>query len=225
VKHFFKQHFIYIGLYLLLFIVLGYVLLTNDKFDIHRWINKHVTNDLIGVLFSYLTHIGDGVFAILLILLMLFFSIRNAMYLLLSYVGASLLTTILKNFFYADYYRPYFMFKYYTSDKLNLVEDVEILSKFSFPSGHATSAFAVFFCLLFMSRNHFLKVFCFAMACIAAFSRTYLSQHWLVDIYVGSLIGVSFSALMYLWFFSNIKWAHLNITLQQFLEKRRAKRV
>lgn len=224
-KHFIKQHFIYIGLYLLLFIVLGYVLLTNDKFDIHRWINKRVTNDVTGMLFSYLTHIGDGVFAILLILIMMFFSIRNAMYILLSYVGASLVTTILKNLVYADYYRPYFMFKYYTGDKLNLVDDVEILSKFSFPSGHATSAFAVFFCLLFMSKNHFLKLLCFAMACIAAFSRTYLSQHWLVDIYVGSLIGVSFSVVMYLWFFSNIKWAHLNITLQQFLAQRKAKRV
>lgn len=224
-KHFIKQHFIYIGLYLLLFLVLGYVLLKNDKFEIHRYINKHVTNDAVGVFFSYLTHIGDGVFAIILVFVLLFFSIRNAMYVLLSYVGASLLTTILKNLIYADYYRPYFMFKYFANEKLNLVDDVEILSKFSFPSGHATSAFAIFFCLLFMSKNHFLKILCFLMACIAAFSRTYLSQHWLVDIYVGSLIGVSFSVLMYLLFFSNLKWAHLNISLQQFLEKRRAKRV
>ncbi|MES2567590.1 MAG: phosphatase PAP2 family protein [Bacteroidota bacterium] len=224
-RHFIKQHFIYIGLYLFLFIFLGYVLLTINKFDIHRYINNHVTNDFIGSLFSYLTHIGDGVFAIVLVLVLLFFSIRNAMYVLLSYAGASLVTTILKNFVFADYYRPYFMFKYYTNDKLNLVENVEILSKFSFPSGHATSAFAVFFCLLFMSKNHFLKIFYFSMACIAAFSRTYLSQHWLVDIYAGSLIGVSFSVIMYLWFFSNVKWAHLNITLQQFLSQRKAKRV
>lgn len=224
-KDFVKQHFIYIGLYLLLFAVLGYILLTNDKFAIHLWINKHVTNDMIGVLFSYLTHIGDGVFAILLVLILLFFSVRNSMYVLISYAGASLVTTILKNLVYADYYRPHFMFKYFTEDKLRLVDDVEIFSKFSFPSGHATSAFAVFFCLLFMSKNHFLKLLYFTMACIAAFSRTYLSQHWLVDIYVGSLIGVSFAVVMYFWFFNNLKWAHLNITLQQFLENRKAKRV
>jgi len=205
--------------------VLGYILLTNDKFVIHRYINQHVTNDSVGVFFRYLTHIGDGVFAIILVLVLLFFSVRNAMYVLLSYASASLLTTLLKNIIYADYYRPYFMFKFYANEQLKLVDDVEILSKFSFPSGHATSAFAVFFCLLFMSKNHLVKFFCFAMACIAAFSRTYLSQHWLVDIYVGSIIGVSFSVLMYFSFFSHMKWAHLHITISQFLSQRKSKRV
>ena len=215
----------YIGLYLLLFMILGYVLLTNDKFNIHRFINKHVTNDWVGTFFSYLTHIGDGVFAIILAVVLLFFSMRNSLYVLISYVSASLVTTALKNLIYADYYRPYFMFKYYAREQLNLVSDVEIFSKYSFPSGHSTSAFAVFFCLLFMTKNHFLKLFYFCMACIAAFSRTYLSQHWLVDIYVGSIIGVSFSVLMYFQFFSKMKWAHLDITLPEFLSKNKSKGV
>ena len=150
---------------------------------------------------------------------------RNSLYVLISYVSASLVTTALKNLIYADYYRPYFMFKYYAREQLNLVSDVEIFSKYSFPSGHSTSAFAVFFCLLFMTKNHFLKLFYFCMACIAAFSRTYLSQHWLVDIYVGSIIGVSFSVLMYFQFFSKMKWAHLDITLPEFLSKNKSKGV
>lgn len=224
-KTFFKQNFIYVGLYLLLFMTLGYILLVNDKFNIHRYINHYVTNDWVGTSFSYLTHIGDGVFAIILVLVLLLFSIRNAVYVLISYVSASLLTTVLKNLVYADYYRPYFMFKYYAKDQLNLVSDVEILSKYSFPSGHSTSAFAVFFCLLFMTKNHFLKLFYFGLACMAAFSRTYLSQHWLVDIYVGSIIGVSFSILMYFQFFSQMKWAHLDITLPEYLKKNKTKGV
>jgi membrane-associated phospholipid phosphatase len=212
-------------MYLLLVSVLGYILVTNDKFDIHRWINKHVTNDGVGSLFSYLTHIGDGVFAVLIVLVLLFFSIRNAMYVLLSFVIAAITTTVLKNFIYADYYRPYFMFKYFAREQLNLVEGVEILSNNSFPSGHATAAFSIFFCLLFITKHHWIKLLFFFVACIAAFSRTYLSQHWLVDIYIGSLIGVCSAVLMYILFFNNMKWAHLNITLQQFLENRKSTRV
>jgi membrane-associated phospholipid phosphatase len=44
--------------------------------------------------------------------------------------------------------------------------------------------------------------FCwFILALLAAFSRTYLSQHWLVDIYFGSLIGFSFSVFFYFMFY------------------------
>ena len=180
---------------------------------------------MVSTFFMYVTHIGDGVFAILLIFVMLFINMRKASYIFLAYLGSSIVTTILKNFFYADYYRPYFMFHFYKREDLNLLDGVEILSNNSFPSGHSTSAFAVFFCLIFMSKNHFLKLLFYTTACIAAFSRTYISQHWLVDIYIGSIIGVSFAIVFYLTFYMKDYSQKLEMSLPQFFSKRKQKNV
>lgn len=200
---------------------LGYVLLHIDKFEIHRMINRHVENGKVSTFFMYITHIGDGVFAVILIFVLLFVNIRKASFLFLAYVGSSLVTTVLKKFFYADYYRPYFLFNFFKREKLNLIDGVEILSNNSFPSGHSTSAFAVFFTLIFMTKNHALKALYFLTACTAAFSRTYISQHWLVDIYIGSIIGVSFSVLFYFVFYIKPSSQRLEITLPQLLANRK----
>jgi membrane-associated phospholipid phosphatase len=221
VKAFIKHNSLYLALYLLLIAFLGYVLLHVDKFEIHRFINRHVENGAISTFFQYVTHIGDGVFAIVLVFVLLFINMRKAAFLFLAYIGSSLMTTVLKNFFYADYYRPYFMFHFYKREDLNLIDGVEILSNNSFPSGHSTSAFAVFFSLIFMTKNHFMKLLYFFTACIAAFSRTYISQHWLVDIYIGSVIGVGFSVLFYFVFYIRPSSQRLEITLPQLFAKKK----
>jgi membrane-associated phospholipid phosphatase len=215
VKAFLRQNSVYLALYLLLVAYLGYVLLNVDKFEIHRFINQHVENGAVSTFFKYITHIGDGVFAMILVFVFLFVNLRKAVFLFLAYISSSLVTTVLKNFFYADYYRPYFLFHFYKREDLNLIDGVEILSNNSFPSGHSTSAFAVFFTLIFMTKNQALKFLYFLTACIAAFSRTYISQHWLVDIYIGSIIGVSFAVLCYFVFYIKPASQKLEITLPQ----------
>lgn len=214
-KAFLRQNSVYLVLYLLLIAYLGYVLLNVDKFEIHRFINQHVENGAVSTFFKYVTHIGDGVFAMILVFVFLFVNIRKAVFLFLAYISSALVTTVLKNFFYADYYRPYFLFHFYKREDLNLIDGVEILSNNSFPSGHSTSAFAVFFTLIFMTKNQALKFLYFLTACIAAFSRTYISQHWLVDIYIGSIIGVSFAVLCYFVFYIKPASQKLEITLPQ----------
>lgn len=80
----------------------------------------------------------------------------------------------------------------------------------SFPSGHATSAFAVFTCLALLTKNSYLKIIFFIIAVIAAFSRTYLSQHWLVDVTIGSLIGTIAATLFYFIIIQTNKLQNLN---------------
>ena len=117
------------------------------------------------------------------------------------------------------------MFQYYVREDLKEVNGVDLAGFHSFPSGHALSAFALFFCLLFISKNHFMKIVYFSLAGIAAYSRVYLSQHWLIDIYVGSIIGVCFSLLMYVVFYHTQKWKQLNTTLPQLLSQNKTERV
>lgn len=208
--------------------LLGYVgniLLHNDKVQIHKAMNAYVGYPSIDLFFKIVTHLGDGAFAFCVAIIFLFFNMRKSVYILISYAGAAIVSSILKHLVYHDVYRPHFVFQYFVREKFRVVEGVDLVGFHSFPSGHALSAFALFFCLLFVSKNHVLKILFFILAILAAYSRVHLSQHWLIDIYVGSIIGVSFSLLFYIIFYHTNKWPQLNMSLPQLLSKNKTKRV
>lgn len=65
-------------------------------------------------------------------------------------------------------------------------------SGFSFPSGHSATAFSVAVCLLFCPRVKLpLRVLAMMFAAAVAFSRVYLSVHYLTDVVCGSLVGIA----------------------------------
>jgi membrane-associated phospholipid phosphatase len=72
-------------------------------------------------------------------------------------------------------------------------------SFFSFPSGHSAGAFSLFFMisLILSGKRKFLGVFLFLLAMLTGYSRIYLGQHFPVDVYAGSIIGVGFTWLTY----------------------------
>ncbi len=65
----------------------------------------------------------------------------------------------------------------------------------SFPSGHTITAFAIFIILALIVKKNYLKVFFTTIAILAGFSRVYLSQHFLEDIFSGALIGIGIAVL------------------------------
>lgn len=189
--------------YLILLLFLLPVLLTIQKGDLHLMINRH-HNAFFDVLFALLTYLGDGLFIIVPVLILLFVSLRHAVFLLTSYLSTGLITQILKRVFFEDTLRPSKLLK---DSGLYLIDGVDMLSGRSFPSGHSTSAFALFIGLALMTHNRYLKLLCFLIACLVAFSRVYLSQHFLVDITAGSLIGTLGTIAIYLVFYrKESKW-------------------
>ncbi len=218
-KKFLMHNGIYISLYLVMLLFCGYFLWHYGKVQIHQTINAKVGNIAIDTFFKYITHIGDGLFAVMIIVLLLFINVRKALYVLLSFALASGLTQILKNFVFIDVWRPQFVFQFYARAPLNLIEGVDLNIGDSFPSGHSTGAFALFIALLLLSKNHFIKMTCFILACLAAYSRTHLSQHWLIDIYVGSIIGFSFALFFYVIFYSKKYTEHLDKSIIQLIFK------
>jgi membrane-associated phospholipid phosphatase len=64
----------------------------------------------------------------------------------------------------------------------------------------------VFSALAFSSESKWAKLFFFIIAVNAAFSRMYLSQHWLVDIFVGSLIGITYAIVLYFVFYKTTRF-------------------
>ena len=106
-----------------------------------------------------------------------------------------------KKIFFSDMVRPANVF----SDiyELYLVPGVNIHHFNSFPSGHTASAVGIFFMPSLMTKNKSLQFLFFLIALLTAYSRVYLSQHFLVDIYFGSLISTIICLLMFYW---GMKW-------------------
>ncbi|MBK6984147.1 MAG: phosphatase PAP2 family protein [Bacteroidetes bacterium] len=153
-----KHNIIYILLYLLLLGIIGYLLLNAGKVPIHREMNTYVGNTFVDQFLAYATHLGDGLFAVLIAIAFSFQNVRVSLYILFSYAGAGIMSYILKHWVYYEVTRPHFVFQYYVREQLKLVDGVDVVAFHSFPSGHALSAFALFFCLLFVSKNHFSKM-------------------------------------------------------------------
>ncbi len=83
---------------------------------------------------------------------------------------------------------------------LPLTEGVRMNYHLSFPSGHTTTFFCLYFalCVLYTyynqssapARKAVVQIALFALAAVSAYSRLYLSQHFALDVLAGMLIGV-----------------------------------
>lgn len=199
------------GLYLITLLIASYFLLTYSKILNHQFLNYWVGNPIIDNFYKYFTHIGDGIFAVVLAVVVMLFNFKRGQYVLLAYVFAGVTSSSIKWLF--NYVRPFHYFDYYHKHyPLNLVEGVDMLGERSFPSGHSTAAFVVFSALAFSTESKWAKVIFFIIALNAAFSRMYLSQHWLVDIVTGSLIGITYATILYFAFYKSDRF-HIKLNI------------
>jgi membrane-associated phospholipid phosphatase len=168
------------------------------KPETHLFINQY-HSAFFDFLFRYLTFMGDGLFVIITAVFFLFYSLRHFVFVVTAYLSTGLVTQFLKRVLFEDVMRPSAYFR--DTASLHLVDGVKMINGNSFPSGHSASAFALFLCIALISRNQTVKLTCFILASLVAFSRVYLSQHFLIDIYTGSIIGtlgaLSFYQLFY----------------------------
>lgn len=173
------------------------VLLISDKAETHIWLNQHQPV-IFDNFFKYITILGDGVSLPFLLIVMLFLSFRNSLLITGSFLISGFIVQVFKHFIFFDSYRP-------AKDiepiyHLRFIEGIHQYSYNSFPSGHATSAFVFFMCFALTLNQKHLKFVMLVCAALVAYSRVYLSQHFLVDILGGSLIGVliTFAGNLYL---------------------------
>lgn len=183
-------------LYALFFCIAVPVILVSDKIQLHQFFNKAVTPSL-NNFFKYVTFIGDGVSVISIGILLLFINVRKSLTVLSAYGLSAGFTQAIKYAFFGDADRPQLIFQQQHLP-LTLIENLgeEQHIHHSFPSGHATAAFALFFCLGFFAERSISKIIFFLLATTVAFSRVYLSQHFFEDITAGSFIAVFFSSLV-----------------------------
>lgn len=171
--------------------------------------------------FKYITHLGDGAVFAIVIILLAFVRFRWAMYELIAALMTLIFVFIAKQLIFKGMPRPT---KYFENEEaLHLVEGVKMHAWNSFPSGHTITAFAIFMILVLVVKNKYLKFLFVIIAILAGYSRVYLSQHFLGDVFSGAIIGsliavFSCSLVDYLGIFKKAKWIDKNV-LQLFDKK------
>lgn len=186
-KETFKQNRFFLIPYFIIFSLLTAVVLIFPKSDTHLFINKF-HYPFFNFFFKNLTHVGDGIFIMVVAAIFLLFSFRKGLMIAITYAISGLLAQFFKKVIFSDIVRPVKFFEGVAD--LNLVEGVKTLSRHSFPSGHSTTAFAFFFYLSIITKNPYIKLFWFFLATLVGFSRVYLSHHFLPDIVFGSFLGL-----------------------------------
>jgi len=182
------------------------IILIFSKASVHLFFNSFFS-DFADIFFKYLTIIGDGIIIPFLLIMLVFIRFRYAFFLLSTYAISGLFTQLLKRTFFIKSQRPTIFFE--DIAQLHLVSGVEQLSWKSFPSGHSTTAFAIMICFAILCKNNTLKFLFFILAALIAYSRVYLSQHFLNDILAGSFIGTITGLWMYQ-LIKPLKWEWLD---------------
>lgn len=204
-----KDGGVFLLLSLFLMIIIGVFLLTFSKADIHLWMNSCHTPTM-DFFFRYYTYVGEWV-PYVVVFGLLFYKAGWASYLLGSVAVSGLISQRLKYVFDTD--RPLTYFHHHFPDiQLQLVEGVHMSKFYSFPSGHTTSFFALFLVLCVLLNSHLMQtatryrqwlvgcivpLTCFVWAVLGAYSRIYLSQHFLEDILGGMLLGILCTSLLF----------------------------
>jgi membrane-associated phospholipid phosphatase len=169
------------------FLLAGAVtLLLWSKPEIHHYINRYHT-PAFDTFFKYYTNIGLGWLIIPVALTLSFVRLRYVIISLIGFLMVFIINDSIKQL--AATPRPIEVFSD-LHQSLYLVPGVEMYSQNSFPSGHSAMAFCLFCIVAFVAPGKLLKFTCFVSAILVAYSRMYLSLHFLIDVYFGSLVGV-----------------------------------
>jgi len=190
---------------LLFILIISIILLNFNHNEAHVWVNQY-HNTFLDYLFYVLTHSVEFWSCLLIYIIVGFVkNYKYAIFGLVTYAISGLITQLLKRNLFSGYNRPTF-----NIDNLRLLPDYfhfKQYSHFSFPSGHSTAAFSICVFLALISKNKKWGYIYGVLASLIAFSRVYLSQHYFIDIIVGSILGTSITFFVY--YYLSKKWLKL----------------
>ena len=187
---------------IVLALVLGIALLIIPKAELHLALCQPHTTGL-DTIVPIITNLVDWL-PYLCVILLLFYRVGWATFLASNLLLSTVIVQPIKHIVCAP--RPLTWFAENMPDvTLPLVEGVRMNHWLSFPSGHTTTFFVLFYslsiilCAENVTGKMILSFLCFLCASFGAYTRIYLSQHFALDIFAGILIAV-FSTLS-LYFF------------------------
>ncbi|MGI9526776.1 MAG: phosphatase PAP2 family protein [Weeksellaceae bacterium] len=156
---------------------------------LHLLLNNYNT-PFADIFFKYFTRSGEFIFGtIVLISVVKWMKYRDLLVIISSIILQTIIVMGLKRTFYIDHWRPGYYFQEKGID-LHLVEDFKQGITFTYPSGHSATAFMLFLFLALLTTKRWLQLLLGFSAILTAYSRIYLSQHFMEDTVAGALIGM-----------------------------------
>jgi membrane-associated phospholipid phosphatase len=186
VKHFFAEGKWFLTPCFVLAILVAALLLYLPKGDEIVFIHTQQTHAL-NVFFRVVTSLSEWPITIIILIFSIIHGLNKGVLLTLTTLLNAVLVTTLKKGVFAGYVRPALFFEGKLA--LNFVPGVEIYKYNSFPSGHTAAAFALFFMMSLLVKDKRLSLVFFLVATLVGFSRVYLLQHFLIDVYFGAILG------------------------------------
>ena len=209
----------------MLIAALGLALLWVPKGDLHLLLcDRHTPAR--DIFYRYYTQVAEWFPYVVCVALLLFSRIGDGVFATSALILSALTTQLFKHLINAP--RPLTWFSDNMPDvQLPLVEGVKMNYWFSFPSGHTTSFFALFFVLCIIVTNYLasnsasdptakrsnsvsglLQTLFLVLATLGAYSRIYLSQHFAADVFAGVVVGIGITLCCYVLFcrFEGQKW-------------------
>ena len=208
---FLKTIYVYVIPYLVLLMAILGLMYLYPKPELHMLLNAHHSS-IQDTFFKYFTILAEWPLYALALLPLLWKKIKITVFFAMCEATGGALLQLLKHLFSFD--RPVSVFEHYEHLALPLVQGVNMHHGNSFPSGHASTFFMFCTCCIIIlayyhsrkDRAHtprtqiLFKVSLLSLlvfATIGAYSRVYLSQHFLSDVCVGSIIGFITPFLMF----------------------------
>lgn len=219
----FRRFYSYLFAYALLFVAAAYLLCSFTKGESHILLNGYHTHWL-DTFFKYYTKLAEWPFYVIAAVPLFMPKYRWWTYMYAaSELGNACITTIIKQCFNMP--RPKAFFGDQLTELLPIVDGVRMHSWHSFPSGH-TATFFIFFTTIALLLAYYkqkqttesalsriglcgINTLLIVLAALGSYSRIYLSQHFLIDCFVGSIIGIAVTCSVFTLFICK-KWDKKN---------------
>lgn len=196
-------------MFLLIFSAIGLAISGKGDFLLIMNAQHHPFLDSFFKLSNYL---GEAMMFVVVLLVLLFVKLRYFLLGLSTLLLAGAAVQSLKHYVFNHMPRPYLYFEQVT--ELYFVPGVKVYKHFSFPSGHTTVAFALFCFLALITPNKKLGILFLLCAVLGGLARIYLAQHFLMDVFAGSVLGSSIAVITF-YLFSRAQWYQNHATVNK----------
>jgi len=192
--------------YLLLMFPLA-VLIPKEEMTlmINNWVMNQEDTWALDSFFKYITHLGDGLMIGVWFVIFLFFRLYYGMAVLGTGLVHLIFIFVFKKLIFNGMKRPWGFFE--DDSVLHAIEGVKQHKYNTFPSGHTATAFAIATLLALTVPNRKWVPLIILLAAVVGFSRVYLNQHFLIDTYVGAVVGMVSTFIVWMIF---EKWTSLH---------------
>lgn len=212
-----RSNSVFLSLSLVLIVALGLALLCIPKGELHLLLcDRHTPAR--DIFYRYYTQVAEWFPYVVCVAILLFGRLGDGVFASACQAFSALTTQVIKHIIVAP--RPLTWFaEHMPNVQIPLTEGVTMNYWLSFPSGHTTSFFALFFALCIIVNKQWPKyaiytqILFFVCAALGGYSRIYLSQHFAADVFGGMLVGCLITIVCYAIFcrFEDKKWYNYRI--------------